>query len=87
MAAGGISNQDYGELPEMIKERAVAFDRTPSVPRQLVSVRPGLDASLALEQRDKTNFVVPDNHLANPSFVDDLTSWTETIDGRSGSVC
>ena len=40
-----------------------------------------VDATPELEQRDKTYFVVPENQLANPSFVDDLTSWTETIDG------
>ena len=51
VAAGGISNQDYSELPEQLKERIVAFDRTVSVPRQLVSVRPGLHAALALEVR------------------------------------
>lgn len=51
VAAGGISNQDYDKLPEQIKERIVAFDRTVSVPRQLVSVRPDLDAALALEVR------------------------------------
>ena len=39
------------------------------------------DATPELEQRDKTYFVVPANKLANPGFDDDLTSWTETIDG------
>ncbi len=51
VAAGGISNQDFDKLPERLKERIVAFDRTISVPRQLVSVRPDLDAALVLEVR------------------------------------
>ena len=50
-AAGGISNQDYDKLPEQLKERIVSFDRTISVPRQLVSVRPDLDTALVLEVR------------------------------------
>lgn len=39
------------------------------------------DATPELEQRDKTYFAVPENQLANPGFTDNLTSWTETIDG------
>ena len=46
LAGGGISNQDYEGLPEEIKQRFVAFGRTAAVPRQLVSVRPGLDPEL-----------------------------------------
>ena len=46
VAGGGLSNQDYRELPMDTKEKLVAFDRTISVPRQLVSVRPGLDPEL-----------------------------------------
>ncbi len=42
VAGGGVSNQDYEELPEELKQQIVAFDRTMAVPRQLVSVRPGL---------------------------------------------
>ena len=33
-------------MPPELKERIVALDRTISVPRQLVSVRPGLDPKL-----------------------------------------
>ena len=51
LAAGGISNQDYSELPEQVKERTIVFDRTISVPRQLVSVRPDLDHVLAVKLR------------------------------------
>ena len=47
VAGGGISNQDYDALPEELRDRIVAFDRTIEVPRQLVSVRPGLDKGLA----------------------------------------
>ena len=39
------------------------------------------DATPEIEQRDKTYNVVPVNQLLNPAFADDLTSWTETIDG------
>ena len=46
VAGGGISNQDYEGLPEELKERIKAFDRTIEVPRQLVTVRPGLDEPL-----------------------------------------
>ena len=52
VAAGGISNLDYDELPEDLKDRIVSFGRTISVPRQLVSVRAGLDPTVALEVRE-----------------------------------
>lgn len=51
VAAGGISNQDYDKLPQQLKEGLVTFGRTISVPRQLVTVRPGLDSALVLEVR------------------------------------
>ena len=51
VAAGGISNQDYDKLSEDLKERIVVFERTISVPRQLVSVRPDMDSTLAVEVR------------------------------------
>ena len=43
---GGISNQDYQELPGEYMDQLVLFDRTITVPRQLVSVRPGLAPEL-----------------------------------------
>ena len=46
VAGGGVSNQDYAELPQELKDKLVALDRTVEVPRQLVSVRPGLDREL-----------------------------------------
>ncbi len=46
VAGGGVSNQDYEELPEELKAQLVAFDRTIDVPRQLVSARPGLEPAL-----------------------------------------
>ena len=49
VAAGGISNLDYDELPGQLKERIVNFGQTISVPRQLVSVRSDLGSSLTLE--------------------------------------
>ncbi len=42
VAGGGISNQDLEELPTGLKERLTSFERTITVPRQLVSVRPGM---------------------------------------------
>ena len=46
VAGGGISNQDYDVLPEELKEQIIAFGSTLEVPRQLVSVGPGLDPQL-----------------------------------------
>ena len=46
VAGGSISNEDYEELPEAIIDQLLVFDRTITVPRQLVSVRPGLDPEL-----------------------------------------
>ena len=46
VAGGGISNQDYEELPTELKQQVVALDRTIAVPRQLVSARAGLDRGL-----------------------------------------
>lgn len=52
VAGGGISNQDYESLPPELMDRLVRFDRTITVPRQLVSVRPGLAAPLVEKVRD-----------------------------------
>ena len=52
VAGGGISNEDYEELPADLKERIVAFGRTVSVPRQVVSVRPGLEPGLVARIRE-----------------------------------
>ena len=46
VAGGGASNLDYEELPPDLLQQIIAFDETISVPRQLVSIRPGLDAGL-----------------------------------------
>ncbi len=46
VAGGGFSNLDYDELPEELANKIASFGRTISVPRQLVSVRPGLDPLL-----------------------------------------
>ncbi len=42
VAGGAVSNQDYEELPAAWALEITAFDRTMSIPRQLVSARPGL---------------------------------------------
>ncbi|MFQ6026833.1 MAG: phosphate/phosphite/phosphonate ABC transporter substrate-binding protein [Dehalococcoidia bacterium] len=47
VSGGGVSNLDYQLLPEELKQRIVAIDQTIEVPRQLVSVRPGLPPDLA----------------------------------------
>lgn len=52
VAGGGISNQDYQELPDELMDQLVVLDRTITVPRQLVSVRPGLDPALRQRIRD-----------------------------------
>ena len=49
VAGGGVSNQDYEKLPPELMDRLVRFDRTITVPRQLVSVRPGLDPQLVVK--------------------------------------
>ena len=46
VAGGGVSNKDYEKLPEELKRTIMSLDRTVTVPRQLVSVRPGLNAAL-----------------------------------------
>ena len=46
VAGGGISNQDYEELPPELKDQLIVFGETVSVPRQLVSVRKELDDRL-----------------------------------------
>lgn len=43
VAAGGISNTDFDELPPEISETLATFGRTITVPRQIVSLRPGMD--------------------------------------------
>ena len=46
VAGGGMSNQDLAELPPDLADQLVVLERTFAVPRQLVSVRPGLDPAL-----------------------------------------
>ena len=46
VAGGGISNQDYDELPQELMEKLTSFGQTITVPRQIVSVRPALDPGL-----------------------------------------
>ena len=48
----GVSNEDYDELPDELKGKIKAFDRTITVPRQLVSARPGLDRALVDKVRE-----------------------------------
>ena len=43
VAGAGLSNKDYDKLPTEIKEQLTVFGSTIVVPRQLVSVRAGLD--------------------------------------------
>lgn len=46
VAAGGISIHDYEGLPEELQQQLRLIDRTITLPRQIVSVRPGLDPDL-----------------------------------------
>ena len=46
VAGGGVSNQDYDELPEDQAAEINAFDRTISLPRQLVSVRTDVEPGM-----------------------------------------
>jgi len=49
VAGAGISNQDYDKLSTELKQDLVTVGRTVTVPRSLVSARPGLEQAL-LEQ-------------------------------------
>ena len=51
VAGGGVSNEDFEELPADMKEKLAIFDETMSVPRQVVSVRPGLDRRIVNKVR------------------------------------
>jgi phosphonate transport system substrate-binding protein len=51
-SVGAISSQDLAELPDEIRKEMRVLARTESLPRQLVSVRPGLDPDLANGIRD-----------------------------------
>lgn len=46
VAAAVVSNQDYEGLPDGPRASLVVLDATPSVPRQLVAARPGLEPAL-----------------------------------------
>ena len=50
--AGGVSNQDYQGLPQELMDQLLRFDRTITVPRQLVSVRPGMDPGMVTKIQD-----------------------------------
>ncbi len=52
VAAGGISNQDFDELPPELSEKLDIFGRTIAVPRQIVSLRPGMDPAIKENIRD-----------------------------------
>ena len=51
VAAAVISIQDWDELPEELKRPLRIIDKTPSVPRQLVAVRPGMDSEMVASVR------------------------------------
>ena len=46
VVGGAVSNGDFAELPDEMKDVFIAFDRTVEVTRQLVSVAPGLDRAM-----------------------------------------
>ncbi len=49
--AGVVSNQDFRELPQATRDRLRIIGSTDPVPRQLVAVRPGMDAKLVASVR------------------------------------
>lgn len=51
VAAGGMSLQDYERIPDEVKQQLIMFGETITVPRQLVSVRPGLEPQLVEQIR------------------------------------
>ena len=46
VAAGGISNQEFAEMPPELSENLGIFGRTLTVPRQIVSLRSGMDPAI-----------------------------------------
>jgi phosphonate transport system substrate-binding protein len=69
VAAGGVANLDYNELPAELMNQLEIFGQTISVPRQLVSARPGLDPALVdkvealligLEESDRGRKILED---------------------------
>ena len=51
VGVGAISSQDLADLPDELKSQLRIVARTDSLPRQLVSVRPGLDPDLVIRLR------------------------------------
>lgn len=51
VSAGALSNEDYNKLPTGLMNDLGTFDRTIAVPRQLVSVRPGLNQEIVARVR------------------------------------
>ncbi len=51
VAAAVVSNQDYEDLPDELRQSLEVLDTTPSLPRQLVAVRPGMDPALVAAVR------------------------------------
>ncbi|MFQ5873832.1 MAG: phosphate/phosphite/phosphonate ABC transporter substrate-binding protein [Dehalococcoidia bacterium] len=52
VSGGATSNLDYDELPEELKSQLVIVGKTIAMPRQIVSVRPGLDPELVDKVKD-----------------------------------
>ena len=52
VTAGGVSNEDYEELSDEMMSQIVTLGQTIKVPRQLVSVRPGLDPQVVDRVRE-----------------------------------
>lgn len=84
VSAGATSNLDYDELPEEIKSQLVIVGETTTVPRQMVSVRPGLAPELVdkverllmdLDKSDEGREILA--HLKNTRKFDDLPEGTE----------
>lgn len=82
--AGATSNLDYAELPAEIKDQLVIIGETIAMPRQMVSVRPGLDPELVdkmkgllmgLEESDEGREIL--TNLDNTRKFDEIPEGTE----------
>ena len=83
--AGVISNPDFRELPVQTRQQLLVIDRTESVPRQLVAVRPALDKDLANTLRNLL-LAIDDADRARLAEQDAPYGWTWKFDSLSAPV-
>jgi phosphonate transport system substrate-binding protein len=89
VAAGGVANLDYNELPAELMNQLEIFGQTITVPRQLVSARPGLEPALVdkvealligLEQTDRGRKILED--LQGTSRFDRISEESQVALGE-----